>query len=192
MIIFHSINSTNPLHFLASFSVSFFRDLKFIVETLPLWWGLFSDAMLFQATVDGSVSMLSFTVYLLNHSITKGITRERRLKTLSNSPPSDDGLKGGAGHIDTGPSGTYYFVECQGKKRSLRAELKLLRPCEPWRSIAVCRRLGSAMAEPGSQQPARASAWPCSIKPLFMGTEIWISCNFHVSQNIILIFCPAI
>lgn len=30
------------------------------------------------------------------------------------------------------------------------------------------------------------SLWPCSTETLFMGTEIWISCNFHVSQNILI------
>lgn len=38
------------------------------------------------------------------------------------------------------------------------------------------------------RQSVNESLWLCSTETLFMGTEIWISCNFHVSQNIILIF----
>lgn len=151
--------------------------------------------MFFGATVDGNVSMVSFTVCLWNHSITKGITREKRFETLAKQQCSVwwwlERRNRTHGHRTPG---TYCFVECvlfllQGKKGSLRAELSLVRPCEPH---CLCHRPSSGVAEHSNQQPVSASAWPCSIKTLFMGTEIWISCNFHVSQNIILIFCPAI
>ena len=61
---------------------------------------------------------------------------------------------------------------------------RIYEPC------CFCHRSSAPPLEHRSShwRPVNESLGLCSTETLFMGTEIWISCNFHVSQNIILIF----
>lgn len=79
------------------------------------------------------------------------------------------GVEGSATCLCQGPDGNYF---------------KLCRPC------GLCLPFGHE----GRFRPyVNQWAWPCSNKSLFMDMDIWISCNFYTSQNLLLfIFFPTI
>lgn len=139
-------------HFLVSSSVSFFRDLKFITEPLPLL-GFILDVYV----------LWSYCGWEYVHSLSLSVNGLRG--GTGHEPLNSQG--GGGGHRDTGLSGVCYCIGCvlfpskESKEASVRPP-----------SIYLCHRPSSAIVGHSSLQPASASVWPCSIKILFMGIEI--------------------
>lgn len=106
--------------FLAFSSMSFFRDLRFIVEPLPLRWGLFLDVCVpWGCCGRDCVPDLFLSMFVELFHYEKNNKGEKMwYVNWINSPPgndpplSDNGLKGGTGHRDTGLSGVCDCVVC--------------------------------------------------------------------------------